>query len=115
MKWLAALAIVVGGGVGTFAIYTFGWHESDSNDSERARAVAYAQEIVGVTRQALELSGIARVNSGLWRARFWQSGRFTCLQIHLDRFAVQSASETRGVSRVTCRGVAYDPVSVDEP
>ena len=30
MKALVALAIVVGGAVAAFGVYTFGWHESDS-------------------------------------------------------------------------------------
>jgi hypothetical protein len=45
MTWraLAALAILVAGGVATFAVYTFGWRDDDSNENTTGKPSITAQ------------------------------------------------------------------------
>jgi hypothetical protein len=88
VKWLA---IMVGGiaaaVVASFAIYTFGWRESDS-DSDRASAQAFASELVADCGETCEFVDVEEVAPQVWRTKILgRTGATYCFNIHLDRFA----------------------------
>lgn len=105
-RWtfLSVLAVVAGA-VGGFAVYTFGWND-ESDDGERARARAYAEQIACYERDPSKqpcrtVNAVERVGPGLWRVDVGMSDRI-CVQVDLDEFEFTSDGVFKGIGPGAC-------------
>ncbi len=114
MSWrgVIALAVVVAGLLGAFAIYTWGWRSDAGND--RRRVDAYGAEVARLTCGEVECIVIdsRTVGPKIWQVEITApEGPNRCFNIDLDRFRHRIrprarpagvADELEGVGSVAC-------------
>jgi hypothetical protein len=108
------VAAIIGGMVVIAAASAFGGYalgrRNDGDASERQRAAAYAQEIMGAyNAEGDSLQGhvvwVGKVAPGIWRFRMKANGkkRYACHQIILKQFWHGQGTDFHGTGRIDSR------------
>jgi hypothetical protein len=95
--------VLVIGGVGAFAIYTFGWR-GDSSSEQRAMADAEAIAAQWCDPQVCIVESVTHIDGDAWQAVLRNPGRgyVVCALLQTDRFAERASGDFAGASLMTC-------------
>lgn len=89
------MLVLVAGAVAAFAIYTFGWRETDDGETERARAELIAHGIASNACETCEPGQLTHIAGTVWSIRVHGDGYQACWTFDTATFST-GAGVARG-------------------